>query len=122
MLREFRCAIVALLTLCSFLIAQTTAPSDLTSRLDAIVADVHPNADEPGLAVLVVVDGKPLLRKGYGVANVATGAKIAPDMIFRIGSVTKQFTAVAILQLVSQGKVKLDDPITKYVPDLDTRG
>jgi CubicO group peptidase (beta-lactamase class C family) len=130
MMREIRCAMVVLLTLGWLLVAQTTAqttaprtaPSDLAARLDAIVLDQQPNADEPGLAVLVVVDGRPVLRKGYGLANVETRAPIAPDMIFRIGSVTKQFTAVAVLQLVQQGKVRLDDPITKYVSDLDTRG
>lgn len=122
MIRELRYSIVALLMFCSLLSAQATAPTDLQARLDAIVTKVVPGADEPGLAVLVVADGQPVLRKGYGIANTETGAKISPDMIFRTGSITKQFTAVAILQLVQAGKLKLDDPITKYVTDLDTRG
>ena len=66
--------------------------------------------------------GKPALRQGCGLSNIQSGAKVTPDTVFRIGSVTKQFTAVAMLQLVRDGKVKLDDSITKYVPDLDTRG
>src|SRR5439155_22314042 len=66
-------------------------------------------------------DGKPVLRKAYGMADVGKGVKITPDMIFRIGSITKQFTSVAVLQLVQQGKVSLDDGITKYLPDFDTR-
>jgi CubicO group peptidase (beta-lactamase class C family) len=104
--------------------ATTTAtePEDLKTRLDALATEAYPHDDEPGAAVLVAVDGKPVLRRAYGVANAATGAKLTPDMIFRIGSITKQFTAVAILQLVQQERVRLDDPITKYVPDVDTRG
>ena len=114
---------VILLLLCASPPARADAPTkSLEDRLDAIVKETYANENEPGAAVLVVVDGKPVLRKGYGVADMESGAKITPEHVFRIGSVTKQFTAVAILQLVEQGKVKLDDPITKYVPDFDTRG
>ena len=103
--------------------ARADAPAkSLEERLDAIVKDTYANEDEPGAAVIVVVDGKPVLRKGYGVADTESGAKVTPETVFRIGSVTKQFTAVAILQLVQQGKVKLDDPITKYVDDFNPRG
>jgi CubicO group peptidase (beta-lactamase class C family) len=94
----------------------------LEQRLDRLVLDCYPSATEPGTAVLVMVDGKPVLRKGYGMADVEKGVKVTPDMIFRIASVTKQFTAVAVLQLVQQGKISLDDPITKHLPDFDTRG
>ena len=97
-------------------------PLLLEQRLDRLVLDAYPSATEPGAAVLVMVDGKPVLRKGYGMADVKKGVKVTPDMIFRIASITKQFTAVAVLQLVQQGKVSLDDPITKYLPDFDTRG
>ena len=94
----------------------------LERRLDRLVLDYYPSANGPGTAVLVMVDGKPVLRKGYGMADVKKGVKVTPGMIFRIASVTKQFTAVAVLQLVQAGKVSLTDPITKYVPDFDTRG
>jgi CubicO group peptidase (beta-lactamase class C family) len=92
------------------------APPPLAARLDALVAAQVP-ADGPGVAVLVVEDGKVLLRKGYGMADLERDVAVAPDMIFRIGSMTKQFTAVAILQLVRDGKVALDDPLSKFVPD-----
>ena len=94
----------------------------LEQRLDRLVLDCYPSATEPGTAVLAMVDRKPVLRKGYGMADVKKGVKVTPDMIFRIASITKQFTAVAVLQLVQAGKVSLTDPITKYVPDFDTRG
>ncbi len=94
----------------------------LGQRLDRLVLDYYPSATEPGAAVLVMLDGKPVLRKGYGMADLEKGVKVTPDMIFRIASVTKQFTAVAVLQLVQAGKVSLTDPITKYVPEFDTQG
>ncbi|HEX6125720.1 MAG TPA: serine hydrolase [Pyrinomonadaceae bacterium] len=77
--------------------------------------------DEPGAAVIVVRDGKVVLRKGYGKANMELGVSIEPDMVFRIGSLTKQFTAVAILMLAEQGKLSLDDDITKFLPDYPTK-
>src|SRR5436190_13681224 len=101
--------------------AEEPTPS-LQRRLERLVLDWYPAQSEPGAAVLVMVDGKPLLRKGYGLADIKTGAKVAPDTIFRVGSVTKQFTSVAMLQLVQQGKASLDDPIAKYVPDFKTQG
>lgn len=94
----------------------------LEQRLDRLVLEAYPSETEPGAAVLVAVDGRPLLRKGYGMADLEKGVKVAPDMIFRIASITKQFTAVCVLQQVQKGKVALDDPITKYVPDFDARG
>lgn len=88
----------------------------LTERLDAIVARNVPE-DGPGAAVIVVQDGKTLLREGYGMADLELNIPVEPDMVFRIGSITKQFTAVAVLQLVKEGKVALTDPLSKYVPD-----
>lgn len=73
--------------------------------------------DAPGAAVLVVHRGEVLLRKGYGLANLELGVPIDPAQVFRIGSLTKQFTAVAILQLVEAGKIRLEDEIGKYMPD-----
>ncbi len=79
-------------------------------------------ANEPGAAVIVVKDDKTLFRKGYGMANLELGVAVEPDMIFRIGSITKQFTAVAILMLAEQGKLALTDEITKFLPEYPTQG
>ena len=76
----------------------------------------------PGAAVIVVKDGKVLLRDARGLANVELGVPLAPDSVFRIGSVTKQFTAAAILMLVQEGKLAVGDPITKYLPDYPVQG
>lgn len=78
-------------------------------------------SNEPGASVIVVKDGKVVFRKGYGMANLELGVPVEPDMIFRLGSVTKQFTAVVILMLAEQGKLSLDD-IAKFLPDYPTRG
>lgn len=80
------------------------------------------SADEPGCAVIVVRDGEVLLRMGRGMANLELGVPIEPDMVFRIASITKQFTAVSILMLTEQGKLTLNDPITRFFPDYPTQG
>ena len=67
--------------------------------------------------VLVAKDGKVIHQKGYGMANMEWDIPNHPDTKFRIGSVTKQFTATLILQLVSEGKIRLDGKITDYLPD-----
>jgi CubicO group peptidase (beta-lactamase class C family) len=87
----------------------------LPERLDAIAAEAFAKGGAGG-SVIVVKDGKTLLRKGYGMADLELGVPVKPEMVFRIASMTKQFTAVAILQLVKEGKVKFDDPLSKYIP------
>ncbi len=67
-------------------------------------------------------DGQVIYRKAFGMANLELDVPMTPDMVFRIGSVTKQFTAVAILQLLEQGKLSLDDEITRFIPDYPTQG
>lgn len=68
-------------------------------------------------SVLVAENGKPIVRKGFGLANMEWEIPNGPDTKFRIGSVTKQFTAALILLLVEDGKIKLAEPITTYLPD-----
>jgi CubicO group peptidase (beta-lactamase class C family) len=94
---------------------------DLAARLDRIFAEAYP-VTGPGAAVIVVQDGKSILRRGYGLANIELSVPITPEMVFRIGSVTKQFTAAAILKLVEAGKVSLSDEIGRFLPDFPTRG
>lgn len=72
--------------------------------------------------MIVVQDGKAVLRRGYGLANVELGVPIRPEMVFRVGSATKQFTSACILKLVEQGKLRLDEPIGKYLPDYPAPG
>lgn len=85
-------------------------------RLDAQVTAAYAPGD-PGAAVLVAQGDQVLLRKGYGLASVELGVPIEPDMVFRLGSITKQFTAVAILMLAEQGKLRLDQKVSETLPD-----
>lgn len=74
--------------------------------------------DQPGAAVLVLKDGKPLLRRSYGMADLARATPVSPATNFRLASVSKQFTAAAILLLAEQGKLSLDDPVRKWFAGL----
>jgi CubicO group peptidase (beta-lactamase class C family) len=71
----------------------------------------------PGIAVGIYSRGKVLLAKGYGTSNVELSVPVKPETVFESGSVGKQFTAAAVMMLVDDGKVSLDDSITKYFPD-----
>jgi D-alanyl-D-alanine carboxypeptidase len=72
----------------------------------------------PGLSVAVVHDGKLLLSRSYGLANVEVQAPTSPSTVYQIGSIAKQFTATAIMMLVEEGKVSLDGKISDYLPNL----
>jgi CubicO group peptidase (beta-lactamase class C family) len=93
----------------------------LLSSVDAIVKPYIDSAKIAGVAVGVFRNGEPVVMKGYGYADLEFDIKLPATASFEIGSVTKQFTAVAILQLVEAGKLGLDDDITKYLA-FDTKG
>jgi CubicO group peptidase (beta-lactamase class C family) len=78
--------------------------------------------DSPGCAVGVMRDGKLVLAKGYGSANLEHGIPITPATVFDIGSTSKQFTAASIVLLAQQGKLALDDDVRKYIPELPDYG
>jgi D-alanyl-D-alanine carboxypeptidase len=85
------------------------------AQLDKTVPAALKQDNLPGAIVGVWQDGKPLYLKAFGVADTKTGAPMQTDFKMRIGSLSKSFTITALLQLVKDGKVKLDDPISKYV-------
>ncbi|MCX5304611.1 beta-lactamase family protein [Streptomyces sp. NBC_00160] len=88
---------------------------EVTRRLDAAIKQVLAEAKIPGVIVSVSAPGKGEYVRSFGVADKATGAPMTPNLNMRIGSVTKTFTVTALLELVDDGKVGLDDPIGKYV-------
>src|SRR5262249_36662858 len=88
----------------------------LDDRLSAVSDQNIQSQHAPGGAVAVVRDGTVVFAKGFGLRNVASNEPVDADTQFEIGSVTKQFTAAAILQLKEQGKLGLDDKLGKYVP------
>ena len=88
-------------------------------HLDALLSSAVADPDNgPGAALLVARRDVPVYRRALGLANVELGAKLAAEAMFRIGSVTKVFSAVALLQLCDQGKASLTDSLSKYVPHL----
>ena len=76
----------------------------------------------PGCAVGVAVGGKPVLLKAYGMADLEHNVPNTPDTVFESGSVAKQFTAMAIMLLVQDGRLSLDDPVRKHIPELPDYG
>jgi CubicO group peptidase (beta-lactamase class C family) len=90
------------------------------TAVDAVFA--RWTARTPGCAVGVAAEGRPLLERAYGMADLEHDAPNAPDTIFEAGSVSKQFTAAAVLLLARDGKLSLDDPVRKHVPELPEYG
>lgn len=113
-----------LLMLLCLVTAPAVAQSDtsLTHRLDSIAGYWVGRGMATGLVAAVVEDGDTLLLNAYGKADVEWDVPMPLDAMFELGSMTKQFTAVAILQLRDAGKLTLDDPITRWLPDFDTHG
>lgn len=101
--------------------AEARGEASFVAQADALMAAVYA-PDQPGAVLLVMKDGEALVRKAYGMADLELGVTLEPDMVFRIGSMTKQFTAVAVLMLVEQGRLVLADPITRFLPDYPTHG
>jgi len=103
--------------------AQTVDTIDpaLKARINSIAAGVMEQRGVPSASVAVVQGGKIVYTHAYGLAHIAPDKPATPDMRYSIGSISKQFTASAILILQQQGKLSLDDSVGKYVPGL-TRG
>lgn len=105
-----------------FLISHSVVFSQtLENRIDKLLNENF-KLEAPGGVFLVAKGGKAIYRKAFGMANLELNVKMQPDFVFEIGSMTKQFTAVSILMLVEKGKLKLDDEITKFIPDYPTNG
>jgi D-alanyl-D-alanine carboxypeptidase len=101
--------------------AAFASPLAAQHSLEAIVQSAY-STDAPGAAVIVMHKGKVLYRGARGLANLELGVPLSPESVFRIGSVTKQFTATAVLLLAEEGKLALSDPITKFLPDYHAQG
>src|SRR5206468_5592580 len=74
--------------------------------------------DSPGCALGVYQDGKILYARGYGMESLEHGVAMSPRSVLDVGSISKQFTAMAMLMLQKEGKLSLEDPIRKYIPEL----
>ena len=109
-----RIIFVCLLSMCiSFAYTQKKTYSQ--STIDSIFQDFH---ETPGIAIAVVKNGEILYQKGYGLANLSYNIPVSSETIFDVASVSKQFTAACIFLLEEEGKLNLDDPIQKFLPEL----
>ena len=84
------------------------------ARAQALIDKAYPDAG-PGAAVIVTEGGKVVFAGGSGKADIAAGTDITPETVFRLGSITKQFAAAALLQLVAEGMLSLDDKVSQFV-------
>ena len=100
-----------------FLTSGVSASTEYQQWLD----EAYP-ADGPGAAVIVVKDNEVVFRSASGMADMELNVPLTPENVFRLGSITKQFTASAILLLEEQGKLSIGDNINKYLPDYPTQG
>ena len=120
--RRHRRATAALCALVATALVATPGAraATLAERVDAVFADI--GADEPGCNVGVVRDGRWVHKAGYGLANLELAVPLDGSQVHRMGSVSKQFTAMAVLLLAEEGRVDLDADIHRYLPDLPDYG
>lgn len=97
--------------------ARAEEKDPLGEKTDAIARQAIKGLGIPGLSIAVVRDGKVVKAAGYGLANVELDVPARPETVYLLASVTKSFTAIAVLMLVEEGKIGLDEPISRYLPD-----
>ena len=97
------------------------SPDSLRASMNRVFAP-WTATDGPGCAVAVTRDGRLVHENGYGMANLETGTPITPASVFHLASVSKQFTAAAILMLARDGRLSLDDDVRKHRPELPDYG
>ena len=113
-------ALAAAAMMTSPVAGQVALPDSAARRIDAVFSRY--TAETPGCAVGVFANGRIVFEKGYGLANIEYGVPFSPTTPTIMGSVSKQFTAAAIVLLAEQGRLSLDDDVRKYVPELPDYG
>ena len=94
----------------------------LVHYVDSVATAAVAEHRTAGVSVAVVKNGRTVLAKGYGFADLENDVPATPETVYRIGSITKQFTSAAIMRLVEQGKLSLDDTLQKFLPNFPTQG
>lgn len=118
---QFLFLMVAIVAAWAAQASAATWPADRHKKVDAVFAPWNSTAT-PGCAVAISTDGVLDYARGYGMSNLEYDIAIAPDSIFHVASVSKQFTAFSIGLLAQEGKLSLDDDIRKYLPELPDHG
>ena len=116
MTRTLRGALIAVLGVGLAALAVWAQTDDIGSKVDNFVNSSIRQQKIPGLALAVMRDGQIIKAQGYGLSNIELNVPASPQTVFQSGSVGKQFTATGVMMLVEEGKVGLDDKITKYFP------
>src|SRR5215510_2835603 len=98
-------------------VAQDTLPVELRTAIDKAAADVLATTGAPGASIAVVRDGRIAYVRAYGLAAIETSTPATTEMRYSIGSISKQFTAAAILLLAEDRKLSLDDKVSKWLPE-----
>lgn len=108
--------ILAALVLGALIASTTFADEGLKIWIESSIPAMMREAKMPGFAIAVVQDGATIYAEGFGARDPAKGLPATPDTLFGIGSITKSFVAISILQLAEQGKLDLDDPVSRHIP------
>ena len=116
MTKTMRGALIAALGIGWLALAVWAQTDDIGSKVDNFVNSSIRQQKIPGLALAVLRDGQIIKAQGYGLSNIELNVPASPQTVFQSGSVGKQFTATGVMMLVEEGKVGLDDKITKYFP------
>jgi len=114
--------ILTIATVLSFLtaaMAQDMKNEEMRNRIDNVFSAVYSNANEPGAAVLIMQADDTLYSRCFGLADMVTREPVSFETNFCIASVSKQFSAVALLQLAEQGRLSLNDPLSKFFPEFE---
>ena len=122
---KMRCSLLSAALLLTIVMPSAAYAADdqaLAAQIDKSAQEAVAAGETPGLQLAVYKDGKPLLVKSYGLASIELKVPASNDSVFRIGSLTKQFTAAALLKLQEEGKLSLDDKLSKYFPDFPRAG
>jgi len=101
--------------------AQAPKAPDLSKRVDGLAQRLL-SRNIAGISVAVALDGKVVFARGYGLANLQHSVPVTPDTVFHIDSISKNILSAVLLQLVDEGKINLDDDVTKYVAEAPTQG
>ena len=118
---KFIVALIINFFISQFVFGQSKQDKGSIKQLEGYISENY-SRYAPGCAVLVAKSGNILFQKGFGNANLELSVPVIPESVFRIGSITKQFTAVAILQLVEQEKIALNDSIQKFIKNYHPKG
>ncbi|KZS38276.1 serine hydrolase [Aquimarina aggregata] len=104
-----------------FVVPLFSFAQNLEGKFDTLLREKY-KSDGSGATILVAKRGDIIYHKAFGLANIELDVPMRPNHVFEIGSITKQFTSIAILMLMEQGKLSIEDEITKFIPDYPTHG